>query len=321
MLNEQIEHCKYLGNSKGLLFLLDSINSGVKSRASLYKLYSHNIVSAELDIDAGLLLLSYLNLIQYDGDKIIKGEQIDALYSNNDCSALDSFAKVLCHNLIEDGVVDIDRIAYDSADDSFYLPFNAFQRKYAVYRNLLQTLSVLKMRPDGGFTTSDILTSYIQSSKKRNKLSQEKLLKMIEAERIQGENGEIFVVQYEKIRLQAHPHVNKIKRISLLDAAAGYDVISYNSESSTKLDRMIEVKTYKGNAHFYWSANEIGTAKLVGDNYYLYLVDIDKINDENYEPHIIKNPAAYFDKNAQWITRVESYYFERLNVDTESQQP
>lgn len=56
---------------------------------------------------------------------------------------------------------------------------------------------------------------------------------------------------------------------------AGYDILSFNSATSLSYDRFIEVKSFHGKPHFYWSSNEKNTSELWGDKYYLYLVDLD----------------------------------------------
>ena len=63
-----------------------------------------------------------------------------------------------------------------------------------------------------------------------------------------------FVLCFEKVRI-GHPLCENIKRISEIDVSAGYDIVSFNSSQSQKLDRFIEVKAISNNG-FYWSKNE-----------------------------------------------------------------
>lgn len=83
-----------------------------------------------------------------------------------------------------------------------------------------------------------------------------------EHQELQGERAEQFVLSYEAKRLEGHPTLSKIKQISVIDVTAGYDILSYNGVDSEKLDRFIEVKSYLGSPHFYWSQNEIEKARL-----------------------------------------------------------
>src|SRR6266568_1698343 len=45
------------------------------------------------------------------------------------------------------------------------------------------------------------------------------------------------------------------------DVAAGFDIVSFETEFSLMYDRFVEVKSYKGQVCFYWSRNEFETAK------------------------------------------------------------
>lgn len=309
MSNERIERCKYIGDYNGLKFLFNSIFNGVKSRSSLQKLYSHNTAKATLDIDTSLLLLQDLGIIGYDGSKILVN-QFDGVDFTNYKIVFDWFAHLYCDYLIDNYILSIDSIKYDNVADCFYLPFNAFLRKHAVFRNLLITLSVLSVRQDGNYVINSILITNVKHKNKNRKLSQAGLLKILEAQQRQGDLGEEFVLSYEIDRLTAHPHKNKIKRISIVDVTAGYDIVSFDDEKSSKLNRFIEVKTYKDKPHFHWSANEIDIAKLQRDKYFLYLVDVMQIDNPNYEPIIIRNPIEYFDANNAWISKVDSYFLE-----------
>lgn len=139
-----------------------------------------------------------------------------------------------------------------------------------------------------------------------------RMLKILAQEAEQGAEGEAFVMEYEKSRLKGREDLDTIKQVSIIDAGAGYDIISYNSVDSTKLDRLIEVKTYKGEPHFYWSSNEIDEAKLRMDHYYLYLVSYDEIRKDGYHPIIIKNPIYYFKDNSEWQSSIDSIALTKI---------
>ena len=95
--------------------------------------------------------------------------------------------------------------------------------------------------------------------------------------------------------------------ISIIDVAAGYDIVSYNNDEAIEHDRFIEVKSYVGSPHFYWSNNEIETAKLYGNKYYIYLIDASKMTDEKYVPDIICNPAEEIIASEKWIMNPTSF--------------
>ena len=116
----------------------------------------------------------------------------------------------------------------------------------------------------------------------------EELLKQKEEQSQRGLEAEEFVLELERNRLPLKAY--KIKRISDFDVAAGYDIVSYDSNESMKYDRFIEVKCYLGKPHFYWSENECDTARQKGSKYILCLVDYTRIKEPGYTPQYIRNP-------------------------------
>ncbi len=98
--------------------------------------------------------------------------------------------------------------------------------------------------------------------------------------RLLGELGENFVIDYEKARLMAAGKENLIEKIEWSSRergdGLGYDILSRNDDGS---DRFIEVKTTKlaKETPIYLSKNEIGFALKQEKNFYLYRVfDFDK---------------------------------------------
>ena len=58
------------------------------------------------------------------------------------------------------------------------------------------------------------------------KKSLDKLKLQLEQQERQGELAELFVLEYEKKRITNSTVNEKIKRISIIDVAAGYDIVS-----------------------------------------------------------------------------------------------
>ena len=125
-------------------------------------------------------------------------------------------------------------------------------------------------------------------------MTEEQLISSLLTTAEMGRRGEQFVLEYERKRLPE----NLAKHVLHLDykeVALGYDVLSYNSKDSLVHDRYIEVKTYRGHQHFYWTENEIAAARHHKEHYYLYLVDADRIEEVGYDPQIIPYPALLID--------------------------
>ena len=145
---------------------------------------------------------------------------------------------------------------------------------------------------------------------RRKQLSLERLKKQLEVNELGGEKAELFVVEYEKKRV-GPPLCDRIKRISELDVAAGYDIVSFNSGNSHEPDRFIEVKAVSSSG-FFWSKNEFEIAKLKGEMYYLYLVELGRIGDSEYEPEIIQNPASSVMGSDEWYVEAQSYHVRHI---------
>ena len=128
-----------------------------------------------------------------------------------------------------------------------------------------------------------------------------------------GCQGEKFVLEYERKRLPESLS-SRIILLGEVEIARGYDILSFEGGDSILPDRYIEVKTFRGHPHFYWTENEIASARKYGEHYYLYLIDIDRINDATYEPRVIPNPAILFDDENLWSHQVMQYAFS-LNAD------
>jgi len=314
MLNEEIENCSEIADGEGLYFIWKNLISGVTSLESLAYLRLHHNGKINVDVEIAILLFAQLQIIDFKDDSISLKNRIPESSTNDKNSFLDWISKFLLQFLILENVIELDEIAYDSQLDRYILPRRNIKYRYACYRNLLLSLSILDRREDGNYYIEDFLTDIITKENiSKAKLSEASLMKLLEQQRLQGEFGEKYIIEYENKRLELRVDKSKIKRISVLDVSAGYDIISFNDIASATLDRFIEVKTYKGNPHFHWSANEINTAKVRSNHYYLYLVDFNKISLPLYKPIIICDPITYFENNAAWSSTPESFFFNKIS--------
>jgi hypothetical protein len=145
-------------------------------------------------------------------------------------------------------------------------------------------------------------------------MSKKDLDEQIERNNQYGKDAEEWVLKYEHKRLNGHLFINQIARISDDNVGAGYDITSFKDTNSLQHDNFIEVKSYSGKPHFYWSKNEIKTAKEYGEEYQLILVDRNKMYDAKYHPITIKGPYNYFFSSdaAEWTFEVENYLFAIL---------
>lgn len=154
------------------------------------------------------------------------------------------------------------------------------------------------------------LSKFIGRQKKE--ISLEQLHKQLQHNEEIGCLAENYVLEYEKNRLKDNIKAMEIKRISEIDVNAGYDIVSFENTFSDKYDRFIEVKAISNRDGFYWSKNEMDIARRKGAQYYLYLVDLHKINVKGYNPIIIKNPIHNILDSDEWFKETQSLYIKRI---------
>lgn len=164
-------------------------------------------------------------------------------------------------------------------------------------------------------TIQSVLISTLSIKRRATTLSPEQLRRLQETQAEQGADAEEYVVEYERKRLQGHPRIELVKRISLVDVGAGYDIESFEGPRSFLPDRFIEVKSHKGSEHFFWSIGELEAAKELGDRYHLYLVDMDQHGAPEYAPFIIRNPAVrLFEKESDWTATPVGFEMRRKTL-------
>lgn len=305
IMRKELKRYSSIGNRAGILLLCRKVLTGHMEDLSSIGASCSFINGIDLNFKCGIIAFEEIKLISIVDNKCQANE---ILYSDEDENLFINKLCRFCMNaLIDMDLINTEYLKYNEVKDAFQIPMYAFSMECSVYRNLLITFGALV--PDGTLFT---INEYFESdfSKRvsyKRKISQELLLAQLEEKRIIGEKGEEFVISYEKKRCPfTLQQQSKIKQISVIDTSAGFDILSLNDEiSQTK--RYIEVKTYSGNIHFYWSSNEIEAAKLRADKYFLYLVDYYQIEKDNYTPIIIQNPYFNVRNLSIWDIRPSSF--------------
>jgi hypothetical protein len=98
---------------------------------------------------------------------------------------------------------------------------------------------------------------------------------ILQMRREQGQAAELWVLEYERMRLRnagCEVEARAVSIVSDTDVAAGYDIESFNGTSEDlSPDRFIEVKSTAGGALvFIWSQNEYAKSREFGDRYWIY---------------------------------------------------
>jgi hypothetical protein len=209
-----------------------------------------------------------------------------------------------------------------SFDQSILINNNFIGLKFSSIRNLLIDLNFLEK--DKLIENFFVITEKYQNwfykegitlieKSETKKLSLEQFKKKQERQAELGLEAEKFVLFFEITTRKNHPQNSKIKIISNDDVSAGYDILSYLSDSSIILNKYIEVKSYSGNQpYFHWSKNEVKTAKNEKENYFLYLVNRDEIKNPDYSPIMISDPYSQVFESSEWDMECDSYYLEKL---------
>lgn len=109
-----------------------------------------------------------------------------------------------------------------------------------------------------------------------------------------GDRGEHIVIEAEVERVMKEQNISKmsakkqVKQVSIENDALGYDIQSVNADMSP---RYIEVKATQGKVGdmtFFYTRNELETAKTYGKNYFLYIVY--EITSSKPKIWVLQNP-------------------------------
>jgi hypothetical protein len=176
--------------------------------------------------------------------------------------------------------------------------------KYEVPINDKITLHVFEylgivIRREAAFAVDPKYLKHVREIRAETRgITQEELERSLDTNRKLGFKAEELVVEYERKRLSElglDAEADRVKRISVLDPEAGYDIRSFIGTGPTaEHDKFIEVKSsQKSGVEFYWTKNEIDVAQKLGDQYWIYFLpdfsDSAVLKDIN--PLAIKNPA------------------------------
>lgn len=312
-MREELKRNNSIGNTAGIDLLQKALFQGlVQNRDAVLNLYNYD-VSIQLNPMAALSFFEELDILYQSKEKVYLTEFGKLLSKKDVNSQYYGIAKQCIVFLITNNLINLSKIRYDSLLGQIFVESNAFALSAAVFRNYLISINVLKVLSNGFYIETNFEKIFEDIvSKERRQITQKELLNKLEKQRDDGEKAELFVLGYENKRLNRLQ--NTAKRISEIDVSAGYDILSYENELSTQFDRFIEVKSYWGKPHFYWSENERNTAILYGDRYYLYLVDMQELlnNQQSYHPFIIKNPSKTIE-NTSWLIEPVSFRITALD--------
>ncbi len=318
MLNEKLRDITRIGHPNILVQIVSSILHGTDSLDSLRQLLYTLYGTSYSECQTSILLLESMGLVAMQGDLLAaKQELLESFNQQEEQKYTEIFSSLYLEYVIDEQILNLDNVEYDFTTDSYKLPRKCIKLSFAAYRNLLIELEILIAQSDGYYSVSNLLYEYIAKNNNAAKKNLEKLKQELEKDEEIGEAGELFVLQYEKDRLNEKSR-NKVKQISHIDVTAGFDIVSVMDDASTKNDRFIEVKTYIGHPHFYISKNEKLKAELLREHYFIYLVNYNKIGKPGYKPEIIQNPVDGIFNSDEWSQSISTYLIEKKYSVSES---
>ena len=312
MLIEELNKTTEIFDKEGLVFLIQKLRDGFTSMKSLKDAMGYSAKKKNIDLAAAMLLFQSMEFIDVNGNKITKKPKLNAILTE-DSQIVNAFKNKYIDFVIHEDILRFRSMSYNDTTDEYLIPCNSIRIKHSCYRNLLLSLGVLAISGSQFYSVSEELKTKLETKEIRRKITQEQLLSQLEKQQEQGEEGELFVLNFEKKRLINHPKIDRVKRISPFDVSAGYDIVSFMDDDSTSIDRYIEVKTYIGNVHFHWSQNEMDKAKIYREHYFVYLVDYDAISEKSYCPIIIQDPIEFFKITPGWIIEPDSFFIKKAN--------
>lgn len=309
---EELRNLKYSPTKEGIIyFLTDIVGKNKYDISALNVLCTHAPGRYQLSASYMLSYCLAFGWVLYEDGKYFLSKKMT--------SGINDKTKVN-NQLIEDSIIILfdvhlinpDMFVYDADSDRIRFRNELFPLEYSAIRNTLISQGLFEVNRTLRRTFLYLAEEYtnivgIHIKKQKKKLSLEQLKKKLEKNAAIGELAEQFVLEFERKRLP-DDMINKIRIISSIDVSAGYDIVSYETSSSTEIDRFIEVKAVNHELGFFWSENEYEVAKLKGTRYYLYLVNLEKIRKENYEPIMICNPVNSIMKSENWLVETQTYH-------------
>lgn len=305
------------GNKDGFLFLLENVIADkILSYEDVKILCAHAPGECHILLPEMIQYCSAFGWIQTENNKISVDPDVIAL--NGDHNALNGqLVQSTLKVLFELDCFHPRMFSFDTISRRIIFHNELFPLHYSAIRNTLIDMGffdVIRSIQGTNFLVAEAFEKTLSKfcKQEKRKITLEQLKKKLQSDAEIGEIAEKFVLAFERERIGV-PLSENIKIISDIDVTAGYDIVSYESTASCEYDRFIEVKAVSNGMDFFWSRNEYEIAKLKGNSYCLYLVDIRRIGKNGYVPMIINNPAEVIMESSEWMVEPQSYHIRRIS--------
>ncbi len=267
------------------------------------------------------LLIIHNNSIVPNNDLNKYIQENSTKHSHKKLSELIIYKLLASSNSYSSYILDYFSLFHNDSTKYISKPNTSSRLKFSSIRNLFMELGVVMFNADDDsyYITGEHLESVLNLIKS-HQLSYKDMQASLKNKEKLGLDAEKIVLVYEINRLNNQPLLQEqIEHTSKINVSAGYDIKSFTIfNENNAIPRYIEVKAvsimdYK----FYWSRNEIETARKYQNEYYLYLLPVDKGGKLSLSSLlIIRNPANYLFSNDNWEISEELFSFSILD-DTE----
>lgn len=303
------------------IYFFELLNSLKKAESGSWlvrdaeQLFYNRNINGKTVFDGCLDLALKISIISIDDSKKLDlNEKFrDFLFSEK--QMCNKFVELLFQALSQDevfySIFSSEHISYDIIYHTPQINNSAFGFKFSNFKQLLIDFGVMQIHPTKELSKYILNARYkkvfdkiILPEIKKRKIGIDELKQSMGQQLIHGEEAELFVLNFEKDRLERKDGIDWVAEYSI---AEGYDISSFQKIESENNDCFIEVKSYAGSPYFFWSRNEIDISRIKGDQYFLYLVDRSQMKSDGYKPLIIQNPYKNILENSGWSKQVEKY--------------
>ena len=309
----ELKRCNNVGSIEGILFLAKILfdKPYVNKQEIANRVALENSIT--LNCSGATAFFVYLGYLEDAPDKVMPTEKLNSMQELSGDDFIQKVVQDCVITLTEEGLFDTEKTHFDIEKGHLSIKRSAFPLAYAAIRNFLTVTGALDREEHGEIGISESFETEFANllRERKKKFSLEQLIQQQKEQSERGLEAEEYVLQVEKNRLPKK--AKQIKRISDFDVTAGYDLVSFQSETSSNYDRFIEVKCYLGDPHFYWSENEVDVAKIKGEHYFLCLVDYERMKTEpGYIPEYIQDPTSVIFEDSSWIVSTASYKVKKI---------
>ena len=311
----ELEKLDYPGNREDILFFLQSVvGSKFLTIDEIRVICTHAPGKYQLVVDSLIQYCCCFHWLKYDDNIRIDEKILHLIGSSEELNyelVVSTIDALFTHEIFTSVL-----FLYDFNKKQFTFRNELLPLCFSSIRNVLVSQGFFKVEKESVTVFyinpryENIITIFCKS--KKVSFTLEQLKKKLENDARAGEIAEHYVLKYEQKRLLNNPYNKNIRIISDIDVSAGYDIVSFDTDLSYVYDRFIEVKSVSESLDFFWSSNETNISKIKGSQYYIYLIELSKIYDINYNPIIIPNPAKTILDSTEWIVEAQTFHIKPL---------